>query len=178
MQRIAIDMDEVIADFLTKYVSAYNAEFQGAITKEQLMGLHLSEIVDEAHRPRLQEFMRDETFFSDLPVMPGSQEVIRELMNQYEIFITTAAMEVPASFAAKYEWLGKHFPFIPHTHIVFCGDKSILHADFLIDDTARHFKRFRGEGILFTAPHNIHVTGYRRVKDWQEVREMFLTKSA
>jgi len=174
MQRIAIDMDEVIADFLTKYVASYNEEFQATITKEQLMGLHLSEIVAEAHRSRLQEFMRDETFFSDLAVMPGSQEVIRKLMDRYEVFITTAAMEVPASFGAKYEWLGKHFPFIPHTHIVFCGDKSILNADFLIDDNARHFKHFRGEGILFTAPHNVHITGYRRVKNWEEVRQMFL----
>jgi 5'(3')-deoxyribonucleotidase len=32
---------------------------------------------------------------------------------------------------AKYEWMHEHFPFIPDSHLVFCGDKSIIAADFL-----------------------------------------------
>jgi hypothetical protein len=40
--------------------------------------------------------------------------------------IVSAAMEVPNSFAAKYAWLQKHFPFVPAIHFVFCGDKTIV----------------------------------------------------
>jgi 5'(3')-deoxyribonucleotidase len=90
------------------------------------------------------------------------------------VFITTAAMEVPSSFNAKFRWLARHFPFIPSSHIVFCGDKCVLAVDYLIDDNARHFERLQGEGILFTAPHNIHETRFRRVNDWFDVRKMFL----
>lgn len=107
--------------------------------------------------------------------MPDSQEVIERLMDRYEIFITSAAMEVPSSFTAKFEWLKLHFAFIPASHIVFCGDKSILDADFMIDDNERHFTRFRGEGILYSAPHNMQVEGYRRVTNWKEVESLFLT---
>jgi hypothetical protein len=71
-------------------------------------------------------------------------------MERYEVFIPCGAMDVPASFAAKFEWLGRHFPFIPSSHIVFCGDKSVIAADYLIDDEPRHVARFGGEGILFT----------------------------
>ena len=39
---------------------------------------------------------------------------------------------------AQYEWMHEHFPFIPDSHLVFCGDKSIIAADFLIDDNAHH----------------------------------------
>ncbi len=53
------------------------------------------------------------------------------------------------------QWLEEHFPFIPPSRIVFCGDKNIINADVLIDDRSRHFKDFRGTGILFTAPHNV-----------------------
>ena len=63
-------------------------------------------------------------------------------------------MEVPSSFADKFQWMEKNFPFIPPSRIVFCGDKNIVNADVLIDDRSRHFKGFRGTGILFTAPHN------------------------
>jgi hypothetical protein len=30
----------------------------------------------------------------------------------------------------------EHFLFTPDSHLVFCGDKSIIAADFLIDDNA------------------------------------------
>ncbi|WP_338021727.1 5' nucleotidase, NT5C type [Bacillus pakistanensis] len=35
---------------------------------------------------------------------------------------------------------------------MFCGDKSIILADYLINDNVKNFKRFNGKGILFTAP--------------------------
>ena len=89
------------------------------------------------------------------------------------MFIVTAAMDVPSSFDAKYRWLQRHFPFIRSSHIVFCGDKGIIDADYLIDDRARHFLSFKGRPLLFAAPHNAHETRYPRVSSWTEVREVF-----
>jgi 5'(3')-deoxyribonucleotidase len=57
---------------------------------------------------------------------------------------------------------------------VFCGDKSILRADYLIDDNPRQLRRFDGEGILYSSPHNKYVTEFRRVNDWLEVEALFL----
>jgi 5'-nucleotidase len=173
-KRIAIDMDEVTADALSRHLDLYNAEFQAGFTREHLQGRHLGEAVPEEHRERVRQYVRKVGFFKDLSVIEGSREVIRDLQQRYDIFITTAAMEFPNSFVEKYEWLLEHFPFIPWTHMVFCGDKSVIATDYLIDDHARNFVGFRGEGILFNAPHNMHETGYRRVANWQEVREMFL----
>ncbi|KQL52243.1 5'-3'-deoxyribonucleotidase [Heyndrickxia shackletonii] len=173
MKRIAIDMDEVMADFIPKQLKIYNRDYNENLTIDDLKGKKLREL-----RPHIKEELRkyflDPTFFRDLEVMKDSQEVIKELSKSYEIFITTAAMEVPASFTAKYEWLKEHFGFLNDMNFVFCGDKSIIHADYLIDDNARHFNRFMGQGILFTAPHNINVTGYVRVNNWQDVRKYFL----
>jgi 5'(3')-deoxyribonucleotidase len=57
---------------------------------------------------------------------------------------------------------------------VFCGDKGILAADYLIDDMPWNLERFRGEGILFSAPHNLRYEGFRRVETWREIEEIFL----
>jgi 5'(3')-deoxyribonucleotidase len=173
-QRIAIDMDEVIADTLAKHVDLYNAEFGDNVTADGLRGKKLRDAVAEEHAEKLETFLVAEDFFGDLEVMPDSQRVVSELMERYEIFITTAAMEVPTSFAAKFRWLEEHFPFVPASNVVFCGDKSIIRADYLIDDNARHFRNFAGQGVLYAAPHNAHVEGYPRVESWEEVREMFL----
>jgi len=99
--------------------------------------------------------------------------VIAELATRHEVVIASAAMDVPCSFDAKYRWLERHFPFIPPSHIVFCGDKAMVDADYLIDDRARHFSRFKGRGLLFSAPHNSGETRYPRVSSWNEVREFF-----
>jgi 5'(3')-deoxyribonucleotidase len=174
MKRIAIDMDEVMADVLTEYLGRYNADFKKSFTREDLMGKHLSELAPPEHWPKIQTYFQDEAFFRNLGVMEGSQEVIEELSKQYEIFIVTAAMEIPCSFAAKYEWLRRHFPSLAPDSFVFCGNKGIIAADYLIDDSAYQLERFQGEGILFTCPRNIHETGFKRVNDWGEVRALFL----
>lgn len=173
MKRIAIDMDEVIADTLEKFLTVCNTDIGLCLTKSDVTGRNLWDVVGKEHFSQLKGLISEQGFFADLEVMPESQEVIRKLMQRYEVFISSAAMEVPTSFAAKFDWLKKNFGFVPPSHIVFCGDKSILNADYMIDDNARHFERFRGEGILYNAPHNTLVTGYRRVQNWREVEAMF-----
>ena len=59
-------------------------------------------------------------------------------------------MAAKGDIAAKEK--GKHFPFISPSRIVFCGEKEILNGDYLSDDHCCHFARFRGLGILFSAP--------------------------
>jgi 5'(3')-deoxyribonucleotidase len=173
-KRICVDMDEVMADAVAEHLLRYNRDFSESVTVADLEGKWLWDIVHHERHAALESYLRSEDFFAVLEVMPESQRVMRALQDRYEVFIATAAMEVPTSFSAKYEWLGDHFPFIPASHIVFCGDKSILKADYLVDDNPRQLARFHGEGILYTSPHNVNVTGYRRVKNWLEVEELFL----
>jgi 5'-nucleotidase len=173
--RIAIDMDEVMADALGEHVRRYNEAFGAALTRQALHGRHLEDYAPPSQR-RAVEAMLDASFFAGLDPMPGCVEVLRDLTERYDVFIVTAAMDVPCSFDAKYQWLQRHFPFVPPSHIVFCGDKSIVDADYLIDDRARHFARFKGKPVLFSAPHNAHEARYPRVASWAEVRQLFGTK--
>ncbi|WP_260703188.1 5' nucleotidase, NT5C type [Edaphobacter flagellatus] len=174
MKRIAIDMDEVMADALGEHLLRYNRDHEDQLTLADLQGKKLWEVVSADRHETLYGYLQSEDFFENLAVMPESQRVIKRLQQNYEVFIATAAMEVPASFAQKFRWLAKYFPTISPANIVYCGDKSILNADFLIDDNPRQLRRFKGEGILFTSPHNIDVKGYRRVNDWLDVEKLFL----
>jgi 5'(3')-deoxyribonucleotidase len=167
-------MDEVMADTMARYLALYNADFGMELTPAHFHGHHFFDVIDPAHRSGAMEYFSREDFFAEIPVMAGSEGVVRELTGKYEVFITTAAMDVPCSFNAKFHWLQRHFPFIPTTRIVFCGDKSIIAADYMIDDNVRHLGNFRGEAILYTAPHNIHETRFRRVNDWEDVRTLLL----
>ncbi len=170
--RIAIDMDEVMADALAEHLRRYNAAFGTQVRAADLRGQHLSSWAPAAHRDSLDD-MLDASFFADLVVFPDCQKVIRDLTADHDVYIVTAAMDVPTSFDAKFRWLQRHFPFIPPDNIVFCGNKGIIDADYLIDDRPRHFARFKGHGLLYSAPHNIDESGFSRVSSWQEVRAFF-----
>jgi 5'(3')-deoxyribonucleotidase/uncharacterized protein with PQ loop repeat len=170
--RIAIDMDEVMADALTEHLRRYNEAYGTNITPAELSGRSLEQCIPPAHR-QAAEAMLDASFFEDLAVLPDCQEVVRELAGRYDVFIASAAMDVPCSFDAKYRWLQRHFPIIPPSQIVFCGDKTIVDADYLIDDRPRHFAKFKGQALLFSAPHNAGETSYMRVASWKEVRQHF-----
>lgn len=167
-------MDEVMADALSEHLRRYNRHYGERITPDDLEGKWLWDVVSSDRHAMIDSQMRSEDFFEVLEVMPEAQRVMQRLQMNYEVYIATAAMEVPSSFDQKFRWLGKHFPFIPPSHIVYCGDKGILRADYLIDDNPRQLRRFHGEGILFSSPHNLRVKGFRRVKDWLEVEKLFL----
>ncbi len=174
MKRICIDMDEVLADTLVEHLARYNRDHRKAITRADLAGRRIWEVVSAEGHELLEGYLRSDDFFEDLPVMEDSQKVVRELVKHYEVYIATAAMEFPNSFGPKYRWLQRHFPWLHPMQFVFCGDKGILNADYLIDDHPLHFRGFAGEGILFTAPHNLDVSGYRRVDNWRQVAQLFL----
>ena len=175
MKRICVDMDEVMADTLAEHLRRYNQTFDEAVTPQDLAGKGLFEITPVDRRQQLRAFLDAEDFFEDLALMPGAQDVLQQLSSRFDIFIATQAMAVPNSLGSKYRWLQRHFPFIPPSHYVFCGSKSILRADYLIDDQPRNLLRFEGQGLLYSAPHNLADTGFLRVNNWQEVAQYFAT---
>lgn len=169
-KRIAVDMDEVIADVQPKFLDIYEREYGRRLSKEDYWGQKIYQ-VEDAHR--IRNFLFEKGFFADLPVMQGSQEVLRELQEHFEIFITSAAMEFRTSLEDKYDWMERHFPFIHWKNIVFCGDKSIINADYMVDDHPHNLRAFTGKGVLFTASHNIGETEWTRVDNWEEARTFF-----
>lgn len=175
MQRIALDMDDVLADTLGAQLAWFRDRHGYRWTRADLAGKALFEdVAAPAHVAEHLAVLREGSFFGDLPVMPGAVEVVRRLVQRYEVFVASAATEFPGSFLPKFRWLERHFPFLPASRVVFCGDKSIVQADFLVDDNAHRFPGFRGERILFDAPHNVGQTGLRRVTAWPDVARLFL----
>ncbi len=173
MLRICVDMDEVMADTLGEHLRRYNQAALEAITLDDLRGKGLWDVVSNDRQELLRDLLHAEDFFEDLAVMPDAPEVLADLASRFEVFIATQAMSVPNSFGPKYRWLQRHFPFLPPTQFVYCGDKSILRADYLIDDLPRNLLRFTGTGLLFSAPHNLGATGFTRVTGWREVARYF-----
>lgn len=173
MLRILIDMDDVMADAVARFLEWYERDFGVRFSREQLHGTTLKEIVPPEHRKTVLMYPHTKGFFKDLPVIEDSKEIIEALNNKYEIFVVSAAMEFKHSLYDKFEWLDEHFPFIPWKRRVFCGDKTIAKGDVLIDDHDFNLSVFSGRSIVFTAPHNMHYTKYERLDKWKDAHKFF-----
>ncbi|MBB4078760.1 5'(3')-deoxyribonucleotidase [Lewinella aquimaris] len=171
--RICIDMDEVMVDNYQRYHQLFEEHYGRKVDPQEYYGKKIYELPgieamrDELHQPG---------FFRHLPIMKDAAEVVKELYDNYEVYIVTAATEFKNCFTDKWEWLEEHMPFIHWERIVFCGNKSIVHGDYMIDDKVSNLNTFNGQGLLFTASHNVlDDGGYPRFANWIEIRDYFRT---
>ena len=172
---IAIDMDGVIADTVAHFVEWYARD----------SGVRLSRKVFERKAEKdalpgnaVRKYVVSPGFFRTAPVMPGAREALLELSKDFEIYIVSAAMEFPQSLSEKYDWLAEHFEFISWRNIVFCGDKSVIGTDYMIDDHVKNLDFFRGVPILYTSEHNLDIVRHTRVNNWAEAISFLKKKPA
>ena len=176
MKRIAIDMDDVLADTSIKIISEINHRLNKSYSMEDLVANDALKMAFYQDYIANNSFLKEPGFFLDIPVKEKAVDIVKELGNHYEIFIVSAATEYPESLKEKLIWLEQHFPFISWTHVVFCGHKYMIQADYLIDDHEKNLKTFTGTPLLFSALHNLHIHDYQRVNSWDHVGDLLLPK--
>lgn len=166
-------MDDVMADATGQFITWYEREFGIRVDRSSLN--HQDEGMGfPGNYEIIKEFPYREKFFLTMEPHQGSQVVVEQLNRKYDLFIVSAAMEFPQSLPEKLNWLKEHFPFLNWKQIVFCGSKTVVHGDYMIDDLAYNLEGFNGEKFLFTAPHNLHVDRFHRVNNWNEVASRLL----
>jgi 5'-nucleotidase len=170
-KRLLVDMDGVLADIYQQAINFEYAESGRLIQLKDVAGA--DEIVAF---PNAAKHVRQRGFFRTAPLIPNAFDVMEQLNEKYELFIVSAAMEFPNSLEEKYYWLEEHFPFIPWKNIVFCGSKTVVQGDLLIDDHYKNLDPFENRTLLFSQPHNMNRSdnGHERVNNWLEIRDLLL----
>ena len=168
---IAVDMDGVLADTETHFIQYYEAESGEKVDRQTLLGIPESQAFPD--KTAVQRYVHTAGFFRSLSLIPGGVYAIKTLMEHFDVYIVSAAMEFPLSLYEKKQWLEEHFPFVSWKNIVFCGDKSIIKADYLIDDHLKNLDNFSGVSLMFTASHNVYVNQHHRLNNWEEILKYF-----
>ena len=169
---ILVDMDGVLVDVYTTFFKLHEKETSQELTLKDIAGL----LEEEAFQNQ-RKWVSTPGFFRNLPVMPGSREVLLKLNDLYKIVVVSLATEFPYCLTDKQLWLHDNFPFISWKQIVFCGDKKIIKADIMIDDHFKNLDNFEGRTILFTQPHNMLITDskHTRVSSWAEIEKLLIS---
>jgi 5'(3')-deoxyribonucleotidase len=172
MKRILVDMDGVLADVYSRFFEQYAKETGLKKTMKEITGLK-----EEEAFPEILRWVNTPGFFRNMPVMPGSQRVLKLLNETYEIMVISMATEFPVSLTDKLLWLNDNFPFISWKQVIFCGDKSIVPGDLMIDDHLKNLDYFKGDTIMFLQPHNTKKKDHhhKSVHSWDEIEKLLLT---
>lgn len=171
-KRIAIDVDWVMAKLLHKWLEYYNILFEEELTPEDISEWSIVNFVKPEAEDVMLNILNLPDFYRDLAIRSTAVDAIQELSQYYEILIVTDYF-TKESFKAKYDWLREHLPFVPRENLVFTGNKSLVLADYLIDDGVHNLENFCGTGILYDAPYNREETRYKRVHSWGEIKDYF-----
>lgn len=171
MNRLAVDMDGVLADVYEHFFRYDERDFGKRRPLEEVIGVE-----ERKAFPYINEYVYTKGFFRTVPVVKDSFEILKKLNENYEVFIVSAAMEFPQSLPEKLEWLTEHFSFLTWQQIVFCGSKTIVDADIMIDDHFKNLDLFPGTTILYTQPHNqLKEAGkHKRAESWMDIATLLL----
>lgn len=166
MKQVLVDMDGVLADVYSHFIQYELAQTGGLLNLEDLYGKKENEAF-----PNFKTHVQSSGFFRTAPIMPNSVEGLKYLNDKYKVLIVSSATEFPNSLKDKLEWLNEFFPFISWTQMIFCGSKSSITGDVMIDDHPKNLDHFNGDRILFSQPHNMYINdhSYTRVNSWSDI---------
>ena len=187
--KIAIDIDEVLGQFLSALIEYHNNKYDTKFTEEDFHSYNFWNVwggtKDEAIE-KVYNFNRTVSFKNIEPV-GGAKKSINELKEKNELFIITSRPQDTKENTK--EWLEKNFP-NTFSKVYFTGDfvndghlktkKEIcddLDIDILIEDSGNYANdctNSKRKVFLFNKPWNKDITikeGVIRINSWKEIVE-------
>ena len=98
MERLAVDMDGVLADVYEQFFHYDEKDFGKTRPLEEVIGVE-----ERKAFPHINDYVYTKGFFRTAPVVKDSVEALMDLNKNYELFIVSAAMEFPQSLPEKLE---------------------------------------------------------------------------
>jgi len=166
---VGVDVDGVLAEQVPPALERIKTKGKGKDLSKSNITDWSFQIEDTNISKEIEEFLLDPNFIIEMPVIPGSTSVMKQLHRTYHIVIVTnRPLETQRT---TIDWLKKHFKFHEFVDTREVG-KNKLGIDVLIDDNLDNVKMFAssgGDALLFSQPWN------QKVQD-KESEEMVRTK--
>lgn len=189
--KIAVDLDDTIANFTLDFLEFYNKKYGKNFTLDSVncydyyTGLGLDK---ETLMQILDEFYQTEGF-ADLGLVTGAKEGIEKLANDNELYIVTGRPVAMRQITE--DWVNKYFPgifeeiLITNTYSSTINDARVTKSSFclsigapvIIDDNLLFAKECANQNVrvlLFDCPWNQEEDlnqNIARVYSWQEITE-------
>jgi uncharacterized protein len=157
--RVGVDMDGVLADFNTGWMTRYNDEFGTQLDASQVGHWDGPSLL--THFGSMGEFWawargEGRSTFRDAPALPGAVDAVNRIAARHRLAIVSS--KFPWAIPDSLAWLADHRVQAREVH--FLWDKSLARCDVYLDD-ATHVLR----ELLAAQPR---ATVCRMVRPWNE----------
>ena len=161
---ILVDLDMVITDFDGGFQRVWKQKYpdREIILLKNRKDFYLTNDYDKAFYNDIEEVINAENFLLNLDPLPGAVEGFKQLCELYvNVRICTTSLKHKFSSSEKWEWVDNNFGRKATLDMIICNDKTLVRADYLIDDRPmiKGLKTPEWKHILFTQPYNKHVSG-------------------
>ena len=192
--RIAIDIDDVLADTLNSFIARYGSLYGIKLKRDQFITYNWRDPLGLTHGEFSERFlsMVEDGLFDNLEPMAGAAEAVGKLKNSHDLSAVTSRPIFLAGVTEK--WLEKHFgsafgnvfytrdvPFGPEIKSKYRICQEIK-AAVLVEDYFEFAADCAANGIkvyLFDAPWNRAIAKQKnvtRVGSWPELMEKLGSK--
>jgi 5'(3')-deoxyribonucleotidase len=170
--RLGIDLDGVVADFNTGWMSRYNLEQGTCLTPDQVT--HWGAMIPLTHFASMTDFWRwarnddDPGLFRHLPMLPDAHGALTRLSKHHQIVIITTKPRW--ANAETFSWIGDNA--IPTREVHIIGRKWLIDCDIYLDDGPHNLEALvthRPDSVVcrFVQPWNYPIPGVRDIDSWQ-----------
>lgn len=183
---IALDMDDVVLDFVKGVLTTVNRDFGADVQPEDITDWNFGQFIDPIIGRDWWSWLEDHadlwaTKFKPVPGAIGGIEKLRRAGHYIEIVTSKPAWGEDATW----EWLARYKPRVHRLTIVALVDgkapkkSEVTEAGVLVDDRFENCEEFAGTGraaILYNRPHNAAYDklpgGVERAANWNDVLEL------
>jgi len=167
---ILIDLDNVAADLMKKWLDTYNSEYNDDLRAEQITTWGIETFASKCSPREFHNIIERAEFFADLDVFPNAVEVTARLQaSGHELyFVTATPYDNPTAGYDKYNWVQKYFPHLGKTRVIQAHHKHMVKGDLLFDDGPINLQNFPGIKIAMDFAYNKNVPVNYRVTNWLE----------
>jgi len=165
--RVLLDVDGVLADFLTPCIQIINEMTGWDKKKADIKSWHVFKSlgVPEDVETRVYAEMQRPGWCLSLDPLPGAVEGVARLRQTSEVYFVTSPMKSPNWTHERTLWLIEHFG-ADWKSVIHCSAKHVCAGDVFVDDRVEHLVRWKkshphGVAIKYEAEHNI-------VDDWED----------
>lgn len=173
---IGVDLDDVLSDLVTDWLSEYKNIYKENIMLDDIIGWPISNYVAKGNL--IYDILDNNVDFENLPVNDKAIEGLKFLNDNFNLYIVTATC--PQHYLSKWKWISKYFPFININKIIITSEKWILPLDFIIDDnpnTVEACEKVLITPLVFDKPWNRHINkSIERVNNWNDIIDYFREK--
>jgi 5'(3')-deoxyribonucleotidase len=182
--RVALDMDEVLADWIGEVCRCWNAEYPDEqCTPDAITSWDIAAQLGKGGKSFISGLMGMIGLYRRLKPVDGAINGVNVLLDAgHEVLIVTALPpNAPFAPKEKLEWLAEFMPRVSSGNVFFCNRKELIDADVLVDDRAETIETWTCTGrpaILFDKPHNRECGFGVRAHGWVDVLRIVETLHA